>query len=130
MQEMVLIGETGSGKSTQLVQYLADSGFAIKGSLLCTQPRKVVAMSLQQRVVGECKGCYGGIHSVNCFTTYTPRESSLAEVNYMTDHVLLQLFMSDSVLAAISFIIVDEAHDRSLSTDPLALLKICLFKRP
>lgn len=73
-QVMVLIGETGSGKSTQLVQYLADSGFAIKGSLVCTQPRKVAAMSLQQRVVGECKGCYGGIQSVNCCTTYTPRD--------------------------------------------------------
>ena len=48
----------------------------------------------------------------------------------MTDHVLLQLCMSDSVLAAISFITVDEAHDRSLSAYPLALLKICLFKRP
>ena len=116
MQVIVLIGETGFGKSTQLVQYLADLGFAIKGSLLCTQPRKVVAMSLQQRVVGECKGCYGGIQSVNCFTTYTPREHSLAEVNYMTDHVLLQLCMSDSVLEDINCIIVDEAHKDNNTT--------------
>ena len=113
---MLLIGETGSGKSTQLVQYLADSGFAIKGSLVCTQPRKVAAMSLQQRVVGECKGCYGRIQSVNCFTTYTPRESSLVKVNYMTDHVLLQLCMSDSELADISCIILDEAHEDNNTT--------------
>lgn len=130
-QVTILIGETGSGKSTQLVQYLADTGFANKGSLVCTQPRKVAAMSLQQRVAGECKGCYGGIQSVDCCTTYTPRERSLAKVNYMTDHVLLQLCMSDSDLASISCIIVDEAHERSLSTDLLlALIKRCLFRRP
>ena len=92
---MVLIGETSSRKSIQLVQYLANSGFSIKGSLVCTQPKKVVIMSLQQRVVGECKGFYGGIRSVNYFTTYTPRERSLVKVNYMIDHVLLQLCMSD-----------------------------------
>ena len=80
--------------------------------------------------MGECKGFYGGIQSINYFTTYTPRERPLAEVNYMTDHVLLQLYMSKSVLAAISCIIVDEAHEQSLSMDTLALLKICLFKRP
>ena len=116
MKVMVLIGETGSGKSTQLVQYLANSGFSIKCSLVCTQPRKVAAMSLQQRVVGECKRCYGGIHYVNCFTTYTPRECSLVKVNYMTDHVLLQLCMSDSVLADINYIIVDEAHEENNTT--------------
>ena len=128
---MVLIGERVSGKSTQLVQYLVDLGFAIKGSLVCTQPRKVAAMSLQQRVVGECKGCYGRIQSVNCFTTYTPIERSLVKVNYMTGHVLLPLCMSNSVLEDINYIIVDEAHDRSLSTDLLlALLKRSLFKRP
>ena len=122
---MLLIGETGSRKSTQLVQYLADSGFSIKVSLLCTQPRKFVAMSLQQRVVGECKGCYGGIQSVNCFTTYTPKEHSLTNVKYMNDHVLLQLCMSDSALEDIGYITVDEACERSLSIKLLlALLKI------
>ena len=85
---------------SSLVQYLVYSGFAIKGSLVCTQPRKVAAMSLQQRVLGECKGCYGGIQLVNCFTTYTPRERSLVKVNYMTDHVLLQLFVFLNALFA------------------------------
>ena len=114
-----------------LMQYLVDLSFSIKGSLVCTQPKKFSAMSLQQRFVGECKGCYGGIQSVICFTTYNPRELSLAKVNYMIDHVLLQLCMSDSMFTDISSIIVDEAHERSLSTDLLlALLKICLFKRP
>ena len=73
-------------------------------------------MSLQQRVVGECKGCYGGIQFVNCFTTYTPRERSLAKITYMNDHVLLQLCMSDSVLANISCIVVDEAHEDNNTT--------------
>ncbi|KAH9304707.1 hypothetical protein KI387_009111, partial [Taxus chinensis] len=128
---MVLIGETGSGKSTQLVQFLADSGFALKGSLVCTQPRKVAAMSLAQRVAGECRGCYKGTCSVSCCTTYIVQQGSLAKITYMTDHRLLQLCMSDSELAHISCIIVDEAHERSLSTDLLlALLKKCLLKRP
>ncbi|KAH9292074.1 hypothetical protein KI387_042739, partial [Taxus chinensis] len=130
-QVMVLIGETGSGKSTQLVQFLADSGFALKGSLVCTQPRKVAAMSLAQRVAGECRGCYKGTCSVSCCTTYIVQQGSLAKITYMTDHRLLQLCMSDSELAHISCIIVDEAHERSLSTDLLlALLKKCLLKRP
>eukprot|EP01018_Ginkgo_biloba_P028693 Gb_34264 [translate_table: standard] len=130
-QVTVLIGETGSGKSTQLVQFLADSGFGFKGSLVCTQPRKVAAMSLAQRVAGECKGCYRDTHSVSCCTSHTSREHSLAKITFMTDHVLLQLCMSDSVLSNIGCILVDEAHERSLSTDLLlALLKRCLLKRP
>ncbi|XP_057846134.2 ATP-dependent RNA helicase DEAH12, chloroplastic [Cryptomeria japonica] len=128
-QVMVLIGETGSGKSTQIVQFLADSGFALKGAVVCTQPRRVATMSLAARVAGECKGCYQDTHPVSCFTT-NPRDNSLAKITYMTDHALLQLCMSDPELEHVSCIIVDEAHERSLSTDLLlALLKRCLLKR-
>ena len=66
--------------------------------------------------MGECKGSYGGIQSVNYFTTYTPREHSLVKVNYMTDHVLLQLCMSGLVLEDINCIIVDEAHEDNNTT--------------
>ncbi|XP_057829663.2 ATP-dependent RNA helicase DEAH11, chloroplastic [Cryptomeria japonica] len=130
-QVMVLIGETGSGKSTQLVQFLADSGFTLNGSLVCTQPRKVAAMSLTQRVAGECRGCYEDTCSVSCCTAYVPQERPLSKITYMTDHRLLQVCMLDTELTHISCIIVDEAHERSLSTDLLlALLKRCLLKRP
>ncbi|CAL5438598.1 unnamed protein product [Camellia sinensis] len=57
-QVMVLIGETGSGKSTQLVQFLADSGLGASGSIVCTQPRKIAAVSLAKRVGEETNGCY------------------------------------------------------------------------
>jgi ATP-dependent RNA helicase DHX8/PRP22 len=69
-QVMVLIGETGSGKSTQLVQFLADSGVAGNGSIICTQPRKIAAISLAQRVQEECCGCYQNNATVS-FATYT-----------------------------------------------------------
>ena len=63
--------------------------------------------------------------------TLPARQRSLAKINYMTDHVLLQLCMSNSELADISCIIVDEAHECNLSTALLlALLKRCLIKRP
>ncbi|XAR73443.1 RNA helicase [Bertholletia excelsa] len=69
-QVMVLIGETGSGKSTQLVQYLADSGVAGEGSVICTQPRKLAAISLAQRVNEESYRCYRD-NSVISFPTYS-----------------------------------------------------------
>ncbi|KAL7199779.1 hypothetical protein ACSBR2_021975 [Camellia fascicularis] len=67
---MVLIGETGSGKSTQLVQFLADSGLGASGSIACTQPRKIAAVSLAKRVGEETNGCYEG-NSIICYPTYS-----------------------------------------------------------
>ncbi|KAL6225136.1 hypothetical protein ACLB2K_003988 [Fragaria x ananassa] len=136
-QVMVLIGETGSGKSTQLVQFLADSGIAAGSSIACTQPRKIAANSLAKRVKEECSGCYGE----NTVTSYQPSsgqqsgqksgQQSTTKVTYMTDHCLLQCYMNDTNLSGMSCIIVDEAHERTLSTDLLlALIKDLLSRRP
>ncbi|KAF3439242.1 hypothetical protein FNV43_RR17517 [Rhamnella rubrinervis] len=128
-QIMVLVGETGSGKSTQLVQFLADSGIAANGSIVCTQPRKVAAVSLAHRVREESSGCYGD-YSISCCPMFSSAQQFDSKVIYMTDHCLLQHYMADKNLSRISCIIVDEAHERSLNTDLLlALIKSLLCQR-
>ncbi|PKA65637.1 hypothetical protein AXF42_Ash013051 [Apostasia shenzhenica] len=122
-QVVVLSGETGSGKSTQLVQFLADSGLATKGSVICTQPRKIAAISLSRRVSEECIGCYAENFVISYAASACSRSFS-SGIIYMTDHCLLQHYMNDTSLSGISYIIVDEAHERSLNSDLLlALLK-------
>ncbi|KAI5669806.1 hypothetical protein M9H77_19659 [Catharanthus roseus] len=128
-QISVLIGETGSGKSTQLVQFLADSGLASDGSVICTQPRKLAAISLTKRVKEESRGCYGD-NSVVCYPSYSSSQKFDSKVIFMTDHCLLQHYMRDRDLSRISCIIVDEAHERSLNTDLLlAMIKNLLSHR-
>ncbi|KAL3527595.1 hypothetical protein ACH5RR_012251 [Cinchona calisaya] len=128
-QITVLIGETGSGKSTQLVQFLADSRVAGYGSIVCTQPRKLAAISLAQRVKEESRGCYED-GSVSCDTSYSSNLRFNSKVIFTTDHCLLQHYMSDKDLSRISCIIIDEAHDRSLNTDLLlAMIKNLLHQR-
>lgn len=128
-QVMILIGETGSGKSTQLVQYLADAGLAADGSILCTQPRKIAAISLAQRVGEESLGCYAD-NFVISHPTYSSSQEFNSRVIFMTDHCLLQRCMNNMSLSGISCIIIDEAHERSLNTDLLlALIKKKLFER-
>lgn len=129
-QVLVLIGETGSGKSTQLVQFLADSEVAGNESIICTQPRKLAAISLAQRVQEESCGCYHD-NSVISYPTYSSSQQFNSKVIYMTDHCLLQHYMKDENLSGISCIIVDEAHERSLNTDLLlALIKNLLRQKP
>lgn len=129
-QIMVLIGETGSGKSTQLVQFLTDSGVVPDGSLICTQPRKIAAISLTQRVQEESYGCYEN-NAISCHPSYSSAQQFKGKLIYTTDHCLLQHCMYDRKLSGVSCIIVDEAHERSLNTDLLlALLKNLLSTRP
>lgn len=129
VQITVLIGETGSGKSTQIVQFLADSGIGADESIVCTQPRKIAAKSLAQRVQEESRGCYEE-NSIQCVSTFSSSEKFDSRISFMTDHCLLQQYMTDRNLSGVSCIIVDEAHERSLNTDLLlALIKNLLCKR-
>ncbi|KAF5747340.1 Helicase domain-containing protein [Tripterygium wilfordii] len=129
-QTLVLIGETGSGKSTQLVQFLVDSGVAAEESIVCTQPRKIAATSLTQRVREESSGCYKD-NSVMCYPTFSSTQQFDSKVIYMTDHCLLQHYMNNRDLSGISCIIIDEAHERSLNTDlVMALVRDLLFHKP
>ncbi|CAJ2667894.1 pre-mRNA splicing factor ATP-dependent RNA helicase-like protein [Trifolium pratense] len=128
-QITVLIGETGSGKSTQIVQFLADSGIGADESIVCTQPRKIAAKSLAQRVQEESSGCYEE-SSIQCYSTFSSGDMFDSRIAFMTDHCLLQQYMNDRNLSGVSCIIVDEAHERSLNTDLLlALIKNLLCKR-
>ncbi|MQL70537.1 hypothetical protein Taro_002839 [Colocasia esculenta] len=128
-QVVLLIGETGCGKSTQLVQFLADAGMTANGSVICTQPRKIAAISLSKRVGEECYGCFP-----DCFVTSNVTYASTKDFNsrvvFTTDHYFLQHCMDNKNLSGISYVIVDEAHERSLNTDLiLALLKKQLLEK-
>ena len=127
-QVTILVGETGSGKSTQVVQYLYDAGVADSGLVVCTQPRKVAAITLAKHVCKEMQielgtelGYRVGM-SVKC--------TRRTKVLFMTDHALLNECITDRTLAKYSCILIDEAHERSINTDMLlAFIKQCLLIR-
>ncbi|KAE9587777.1 hypothetical protein Lal_00021997 [Lupinus albus] len=128
-QVTVLIGETGSGKSTQLVQFLADSGISANESIVCTQPRKIASKSVSERVQEESSGCYGD-NTIKSYSTFSSSHRFDSRITFMTDNCLLQHYMDDENLFGVSCIIIDEAHERSLNTDILlALIKSLLSRR-
>ena len=129
-QVTILIGETGCGKSTQLVQYLYDERFGTKGLIACTQPRKVAAITLAKHVSEEM-GAKLGVEIGYKVGMQGGRFSESTKVVFMTDHALLNECVEDRNFTKYSCIVVDEAHERSLQTDILlALIKRCLFQRP
>ncbi|EYU42417.1 hypothetical protein MIMGU_mgv1a026582mg, partial [Erythranthe guttata] len=130
-QVLVVIGETGSGKTTQLTQYLADTGkYTTDGKKIgCTQPRRVAAISVAKRVAEEFGSPLG--QEVGYTIRFEDRTSPKTIIKYMTDGMLLREIITDEYLSQYSVIILDEAHERTLSTDILfGLLKPLLKRRP
>lgn len=128
-QILIVVGETGSGKTTQLTQYLAEAGFANEGMIGCTQPRQVAAMSVAKRVAEEV-GCKLG-EEVGYNVRFDDTTSPLTKIKYMTDGMLLREILGDPDMKRYSVIMLDEAHERTISTDVLfALLKKALRRRP
>ena len=129
-QILILIGETGSGKTTQLPQYLYRAGFTSKSTKIgCTQPRRVAATSVANRVAEETKSRVGDL--VGYSVRFEECTSARTRIKYMTDGMLLREFMDDPVLSTYSVIIVDEAHERTINTDVLlGLLKDIVKGRP
>ena len=129
----VILGETGSGKSTQLVQYLHQAqnlGLGEIGSkmIVCTQPRKVAAQSLAKHVADEMGTTYGGI--VGYRAGFVSKISTQTRVVFTTDHNLLNECLKDPLLEKYSCVIIDEAHERSIYTDLLlGMIKKCLKER-
>ncbi|CAG9462550.1 unnamed protein product [Pedinophyceae sp. YPF-701] len=127
-QVLVVIGETGSGKTTQMTQYLAEAGYTAYGRIGCTQPRRVAAMSIAKRVAEEF-GCRLG-EEVGFAVRFEDCTSSSTVIKYMTDGMLLRECLMDDVLSNYSVIILDEAHERTINTDVLfGLLKGVLTRR-
>ncbi|KAK1227716.1 Salivary acidic proline-rich phosphoprotein 1/2 [Marasmius sp. AFHP31] len=124
----VLLGETGSGKTTQVPQYLLESGMAGEGMIAVTQPRRVAATSLAARVAAEQNGRVGSV--VGYSVRFDERSSADTRIKYLTDGMIFRELLSDPLLSKYSVIIVDEAHERSLRTDLLiANLKTIQQKR-
>jgi ATP-dependent RNA helicase DHX8/PRP22 len=128
-QILVVVGETGSGKTTQLTQYLAEGGFANDGIIGCTQPRRVAAMSVAKRVSEEV-GCKLG-DEVGYLVRFDDMTSASTRIKYMTDGMLQREILMDPDMRRYSVIMLDEAHERTIATDVLfALLKKALRRRP
>lgn len=127
-QVVVVIGETGSGKTTQLTQFLYEEGYGNRGMIGCTQPRRVAAMSVAKRVSEEMGVKLG--QEVGYSIRFEDFTSSKTVIKYMTEGILLRESLMDSSLENYSCIIMDEAHERALNTDVLmGLFKNILVKR-
>ncbi|KAL3574877.1 hypothetical protein D5086_022978 [Populus alba] len=128
-QVLVVIGETGSGKTTQVTQYLAEAGYTTRGKIGCTQPRRVAAMSVAKRVAEEF-GCRLG-EEVGYAIRFEDCTGPDTVIKYMTDGMLLREILIDENLSQYSVIMLDEAHERTINTDVLfGLLKKLVKRRP
>eukprot|EP01102_Stenamoeba_stenopodia_P013556 TRINITY_DN4417_c0_g2_i1.p1 TRINITY_DN4417_c0_g2~~TRINITY_DN4417_c0_g2_i1.p1 ORF type:complete len:314 (+),score=63.55 TRINITY_DN4417_c0_g2_i1:150-1091(+) len=127
---VVLVGETGSGKTTQIPQFLVEAGYIQNGKKIvgCTQPRRVAAMSVAKRVSDEMDVVLG--QEVGYSIRFEDVTSDRTFLKYLTDGMLLREAMDDPLLSRYSVIILDEAHERTLSTDILfGLIKEVLKNR-
>ena len=117
-QIVVVVGETGSGKTTQLTQYLREDGYTRGGlAVCCTQPRRVAAVSVAKRVAEEV-GCVLGT-AVGYTIRFEDCSSAATAIRYMTEGLLLREALQDPLLERYGAVVMDEAHERSLSTDIL-----------
>lgn len=116
-QVLVVIGETGSGKTTQLPQYLHEVGYSKVGVIGCTQPRRVAAMSVAARVAKEIDVVLG--REVGYSVRFEDCTSKDTVLKYMTDGMLLREFLGEPDLKSYSVMMIDEAHERTLHTDVL-----------
>ncbi|XP_078073607.1 pre-mRNA-splicing factor ATP-dependent RNA helicase DHX16-like [Mustelus asterias] len=117
-QILIIEGETGSGKTTQIPQYLYEEGYTAGGMKIgCTQPRRVAAMSVASRVAQEIGVKLG--NEVGYSIRFEDCTSERTVLKYMTDGMLLREFLTEPDLAGYSVVIIDEAHERTLHTDIL-----------
>ncbi|KAM9335989.1 ATP-dependent RNA helicase DHX8-like isoform 3-T3 [Symphorus nematophorus] len=127
-QILIVVGETGSGKTTQITQYLAEAGYTARGKIGCTQPRRVAAMSVAKRVSEEY-GCRLG-QEVGYTIRFEDCTSTETVIKYMTHGMLQRECLVDSDMSQYSLIMLDEAHERTIHTDVLfGLLKKTIQKR-
>ncbi|PAV64353.1 hypothetical protein WR25_20485 [Diploscapter pachys] len=125
-QVLIVAGDTGCGKSTQVPQYLLEAGYS---GIACTQPRRIACTALARRVAYETLNVYGNevAYQIRFETTKSKRTKML----FLTEGLLLRQMENDSLLQQYNVIILDEVHERHLSSDLLiGLLRDLVEKRP
>ena len=127
-QVVIVVGETGSGKTTQLTQFLYEDGYGKTGMIGCTQLRRVAAMSVAKRVAEEMEVKLGT--TVGYAIRFEDCTSDETVIKYLTDGILLRESLNEPDLDRYSCVIMDEAHERALNTDILmGLFKKILQRR-
>ncbi|MGE5736631.1 MAG: DEAD/DEAH box helicase, partial [Acidobacteriota bacterium] len=128
-QVVIVAGETGSGKTTQIPKMCLEAGLGIEAKVGCTQPRRVAALSISRRIADELG--LGWSREVGCKIRFDDRSSPGTYIKVMTDGILLAETQNDPLLSEYNGLIIDEAHERSLNIDfLLGYLKGLLSKRP
>ena len=128
-QVVVVAGETGSGKTTQLPKICLEAGLGIQGRIGHTQPRRLAARAVAQRIADELQTPLG--QAVGYQVRFTDQSDDHTRIKLMTDGILLAQTQHDRFLNEYDCIIIDEAHERSLNIDfLLGYLKQLLPKRP
>ncbi|KAJ5102910.1 hypothetical protein N7532_003439 [Penicillium argentinense] len=129
-QVLIIVGETGSGKTTQIPQYLHEAGYTKDGMKIgCTQPRRVAAMSVAARVAEEMGTKIG--NEVGYAIRFEDNTSDKTILKYMTDGMLLRELLTEPDLGQYSALMIDEAHERTVPTDiACGLLKDIAKARP
>jgi ATP-dependent helicase HrpA len=126
---VVIAGETGSGKTTQIPKMCLEAGLGARAMIGCTQPRRVAALSISRRIAEELDVSWG--REVGCKIRFDDRSGTDTVIKLMTDGMLLAEVQGDPTLAEYEAIIIDEAHERSLNIDfLLGHLKNLLAQRP
>ncbi|KAG8348069.1 DEAD DEAH box helicase Helicase conserved C terminal domain [Trypanosoma vivax] len=124
---ILLVGETGSGKTTQVPQFIA--GMCMPGIVACTQPRRIAAISIASRVAAEMDVKLGD--EVGYHVRFKSMLCEKTKVLYMTDGMLLREVLSDGNLSRFAAVVVDEAHERTVDTDILlGVLRLLIRRRP
>jgi ATP-dependent helicase HrpA len=128
-QVLIVAGDTGSGKSTQLPQYCLESGRGVDALIAHTQPRRLAARALAARIAEEVAQPLG--RSVGFRVRFADQVSDATRLVLMTDGLLLAELASDPLLQRYETVIIDEAHERTLNVDLLmGVLKRLLPRRP
>ena len=128
-QVVILAGETGSGKTTQIPKMCLAAGRGSRGRIACTQPRRVAALSISRRVAEELGVAWG--REVGCKIRFNDQTTPQTVIKFLTDGMLLAEVQGDPLLREYDTIIIDEAHERSLNIDfLLGHLRTLRYKRP
>ena len=126
---VILAGETGSGKTTQIPKMCLAAGRGTAGRIACTQPRRVAALSISRRVAEELGVTWG--REVGCKIRFSDQTTPATVIKFLTDGMLLAEVQGDPLLRDYDTVIIDEAHERSLNIDfLLGHLRTLRYKRP